>query len=75
MEKVYKFITIKPSSLGLHGGKQLYVIINNKSGDEIGYVCYYSPWRQYCFRTYEHCIFNVDCLLNVIDFIKELKKG
>lgn len=70
--KKYKFITIKVIPLDEFNGKPLYAIVNNKTGDELGKLFYYKPWKQYCFtQASEGCVFNKDCLRDIIDFIEK----
>jgi hypothetical protein len=72
-EKKYKFITIKQACNELFEGKPVYRIFNNKSDDQLGIISYYKPWKQYVFSSMEECVFNITCLENVIDFMRDLK--
>ena len=72
-EKKYKFITIKQVRNELFEGKPVYRIFNNKSDDQLGIISYYKPWKQYVFSSMEECVFNITCLENVIDFMRDLK--
>lgn len=44
---------------------------NNRSNADLGMIKWYSPWRQYCLIT-SGAIFNLSCLNDIIDFIKQL---
>lgn len=47
---------------------------NNKSKRGLGIVEYYKPWRQYVFEAYGDCVFNIDCLNDIVDFMKQLPR-
>ena len=38
----------------------------------IGYIKWYSKWRQYCFFPYGDTIWNIDCLEEINNLIKDL---
>jgi len=42
------------------------------TGDVLGFVHWYGPWRQYCFQPRAHIVFSVGCLADVGDFITQL---
>jgi len=50
--------------------------LNKKSGDELGSVFYYKPWKQFVFEFNElgDCVFNSSCLRDVADFLDQLNK-
>jgi hypothetical protein len=63
----FKVIREKPKT-------KVWGIFNSKSGAQLGWVAWYGPWRQYCFSGVDNnCIFNKDCLLDIVDFIEQLK--
>jgi hypothetical protein len=69
--KRYKFITIEQKSSEKFNGKPVYRIINNRSGKELGILYYYASWKQYVFtQSQEGILFSIDCLNDIIDFIK-----
>ena len=41
------------------------------SGDLIGDVSWYAPWRQYCFEAEPRTVWAGSCLQDVASFIKE----
>jgi len=51
----------------------LYQIISNRSKEELGYILWYIPWRQYCFFPNTGTIWNKDCLNQIINFVEGLK--
>ena len=46
-----------------------------KTTESLGVVRWYGPWRQYCFFPGKDTIFNVGCMSDVIDFIKQLPRA
>jgi len=53
----------------------IWACCNNSSGGELGQIKWYGPWRQYCFFPESYCVFNVSCLDDIKDFIRQLKEG
>jgi hypothetical protein len=46
------------------------VAVNNKaSGDLLGYIRWYSPWRQYCFFPHSDTVYSAGCLNDINNFI------
>ena len=50
---------------------------NNRSGDVLGKVGWYGPWRQYCYfpEPYIEAVYSVGCLDDIEQFIKRLKEA
>lgn len=69
MDKKYKFIWIRNVNGELYNGKPVYRIFNNRSGDQLGILSFYRPWKQYVFSSQPECVFNDSCLRDVLDFI------
>ena len=47
----------------------------NEDDEELGVVKWYGAWRQYCFHAAIYpCVFNVSCLEDICDFIRQLGK-
>lgn len=42
---------------------------NNKSGAELGRVCWYRPWRQYCFSAWGNEVYSSGCLRDIAQFL------
>lgn len=66
----YEYITFAPSKPFI-SGKQRWVCFNSKHRSHLGYVLYYSDWRQYCFCPVEGTglVFSAGCLADIQDFI------
>ena len=50
--------------------------LNRKSGDGLGCVSYYAPWRQFVFEPDEmgDVIFNSSCLRDIAHFLDQLNE-
>lgn len=72
MKTVYKYLIIYEDSLLLHGSKVGYAVRNNRSGDRIGSIYWYSCWRQYIFEPNYSTVYSVGCMKDIIDFISQL---
>jgi hypothetical protein len=70
MEKTYKYIHMSPAPGGEElNGKPIYGILNNKSGDPLGYLWYDKKWKQYIFEGIPECIFSTSCIEDILDFM------
>ncbi len=74
MKTKYKFINFKEIQKDT-SARPIYNIFNNKSNEELGGISYYHRWKQYVFyiNPEADAIFNDSCLLDIVDFIKQLK--
>lgn len=50
-----------------------WIIYNKRSGSVLGFIKWHGAWRQYCKFDIDGVVFNKDCLLDVIDFLRQLK--
>jgi hypothetical protein len=60
--------------------KHLKFIINGKisdvyniDGDCLGYIDYYIPWKCYVWNSYTDTIMSLSCLLELTEYMKNLK--
>ena len=74
MKIKYKYIYFE-EILRLQTGKtKHYNCRNNQTEDSLGIVEWERHWRQYVFNpSSTSIIFSVGCLLDIVDFIKQLK--
>lgn len=72
MEKNYKYIII--GEVGQKPKTKIFEVANRKSGIRIGGIEWYGPWRQYCFIPANDTVFSAGCMMDIIDFISELKR-
>lgn len=70
MEEVhgYEFISISWAGTSPTGKTQIYSVTNNRSGEELGIIKWYGPWRQYVFWPNPLTLYSKGCL----DFISTL---
>lgn len=70
----YKFIHFEELEFLQTGKTKHYNVNSNSSKDLLGMVEWECGWRQYVFTpSGSDVIFSVGCLLDIIDFIKQLK--
>jgi hypothetical protein len=70
MKTEYKYIRFM--CIGDTGKTSRWSIHNNRSNGFLGEIKWYSAWRQYCFYTTSDAVFNDSCMLDILDFIKQL---
>lgn len=70
-ERRYKYIHIQNVNYESFEGHPVYRIFNNKTKVQLGIISWYKPWREYVFSSKEDCIFNITCLGDVEEFMKE----
>jgi len=74
--KKYKYITIKQVDGEMFMNYPVYRIFNNKdfartaTPGQLGVLSYYKPWKCYVFSSRPECVFNNECLKDVLDFIE-----
>lgn len=42
---------------------------NNKTGDELGEIRWYTGWRQYCYFPTVQAVYSAGCLKDIQDFM------
>lgn len=47
--------------------------VTNKNNIYLGQIAWWSAWRQYCFQPSLNCIFNTQCMEDIIKFIETRK--
>lgn len=50
-----------------------YRVENKQSGDVLGTIRWYRPWRQYIFEASLGCVFNAGCLQTIRTWLEEAK--
>lgn len=71
MKTEYKYIhfelkEVKPKT-------EVYSCKNSRSGEELAFIAWYGPWRQYCFFPTIAAVYSIGCLNDIEDFITQLK--
>jgi len=49
-------------------------IVSRSSGETLGYIKWWSPWRQYTFYPERSTVWNDGCLKSVIEKMQEMMK-
>lgn len=70
----YKYIQVRIEDKEEFAGKPVYRIFNNKTGDQLGIISWYTQWRQWVFSSQPNCAFNNSCLRDVLDFMETKTK-
>jgi len=52
-----------------------YQILNKRSGDPLGNIFWYPPWRSYTASFFSSSVWSQDCLQDVAAFIRSLPSG
>lgn len=50
----------------------VYTCRNNASGEGLGQIRWYGPWRQYCFFPTVQVVFSAGCLADIQHFLGQL---
>jgi hypothetical protein len=78
MKQNYKFITYSESKQLEHltylKKTKIIKVNNRKTGNILGWIKWYSPWRQYCFFPYGDTVYSMGCLIDITSFVAELLK-
>ena len=58
--------------VGDTGKTEIWNILSKSSGYILGQIKWYGSWRQYCFFPSGQCVFNIQCMNDINNVIKEL---
>jgi len=70
MKTRYKFIYFEKEDTG--GGRERWYCLNNRSGNQLGEVCWYAGWKRWVFQPETAAEFSADCLTDIADFMGRL---
>lgn len=48
----------------------IWKVTSKSSGNCLGFIKWYNPWRQYCFSSWDDSTFNDGCLQDIIHFLQ-----
>lgn len=68
MKEKYKFIHFKETG-------QVWTIHNNRTGNILGYVEFYEPWKQWVSHLEGSAIFSSECHSHIAAFMDQLKEA
>ena len=76
MKTKYKHIYFEKYGLGSapHPQRMIYLCRNNRTNSILGGVEYYPSWRKYVFEGKENAVFDISCLTDIIDFMKQIEQ-
>ena len=46
---------------------------NNRTNNELGFVEWHEPWKQYCYFPNTEAVYSAECLNDISAFLKEIK--
>ncbi len=74
MQTDYKYLNFFHYSTDPDTKKVNYVCVN-KSGEHLGFIAWYAPWRQYCYFDTSNAVYAKSCLKDIATFIIQLSKA
>jgi hypothetical protein len=74
MDEMVKYKYIYITVISEKPKTKVYGIFNNKNDHFLGEIKWYFNWRQYCFFPVLDTVYSHNCLENIIDFIKNIKR-
>lgn len=69
-----KFVRFELTLTNKLDGTSTFAIYNNITGENLGIIDWHDDWKKYCFFPNDDTLWEVECLGEVIDYIKELMK-
>ena len=71
MNQDYKYIYFQ--EILLQRKTKTFLALNKNSGESLGAIKWYAPWRKYCFFVSDHeLVFDASCLADIQDFLNKL---
>jgi len=70
METKYQYIRVV--KIADNPKTSVWSCCNKHSGDELGIIKWYGPWRQYCYFPTTQAVYSKGCLDDIGDFISRL---
>ncbi len=70
-DKAYRFFAVRMLSLKPGRKTREYEVVNRRSGDVLGTIAWYGPWRQFCFLDNGGCVWSIGCLGDLMDAIRQ----
>lgn len=67
-----KYLGFAWAGLSASGKTEIWRVTSMSSGDLLGGVAWYGPWRQYVFEPEDGTVFNDGCLTDIADFLAEM---
>ncbi len=64
-----KYIKFEDAGRSVSGKTGRWYVVNKRSGDRLGLISWYGPWRCYVLEPEPDCVFNASCMWDIIRFI------
>lgn len=74
MKTHYEYIYFEKTTEEKPNKTLTWYVKNKRSNDFLGRIEWYPRWRCYCLNPTMDTVFSLDCLADIIDFIKQLKE-
>lgn len=70
-----KYIRIQQINTDPSRKTKTFIVINTRSDFTIGTIRWYCPWKRYVFLPKSDTVWDIGCMQEIIDFIKNIKKA
>ena len=67
----FEYVEMLAVGASKSGKTRVFDVLNRKSGDELGMIAWFGPWRQYTFRADPLAVFSAGCLNDIAAFVEE----
>jgi len=72
---IYTHLTVEEQPVEGKRKTPDYHVMNCHSGNCIGVLKWYGPWRQFCFYPGDDTVWSADCLEDIQDALRRIKSG
>lgn len=69
--KHLRFMAAKPELTPEFAEEHKVWIVTAPNGVLLGSITYYGPWQEYCLFPTRDTVWSIDCLLDIISFLKQ----
>ena len=73
--KTYKHFTVEAIEQQKNRKTVDYIVVSRSSGDTLAWINYHNHWRQHVFTAVPNTIWSSDCLDDISDCLKKIKKS
>lgn len=72
--QTYEYFVVRTEPLQPGRKTHDYSVINRTSGETIGTIKWYGPWRQYCFFPAAGSVWSSGCLADIQTAVKRIRE-
>jgi len=69
------YLVFRKEGESTSGKTEIHSVNSRSSGEPLGMIRWYGPWRQYCFFPNFRTIFNRGCMEDINDYITTLMEA